>query len=205
MSTAPTKADAHSDESELLARLKAGDPQAFESIVRAHGPRMLAVARRILGREQDAQDAVQEAFFSAHRSIDRFEGDCRIATWLYRIAVNAALMRRRAASRRPERSIEELLPTFQPDGHQVRSSSPWREPADVLLARKETAEFVRRKIEDLPENYRIVLILRDIEEIETEETARLLRLSPAAVKTRLHRARQALRELLDPHFRDERR
>lgn len=190
------------DETALLAALRTGDDAAFERLVRDYGGRMLAVTRRFLASEEDAQDAVQEAFLSAFKALDRFEGQSRLGTWLHRIAVNAALMKLRTRKSRPqEQSADDLLPQFKDDGHQIHPTYGWRDEGLAALERKEDREIVRRSIENLPENYRIVLLLRDIEGRDTEETAELLGMTPNAVKTRLHRARQALRELLDPHFR----
>ncbi len=189
--------------SDLVARLRSGDPTAFEAVVREEGGRMLAVARRLLRTEDDARDAVQDAFVSALKSIDGYAGDARLSTWLHRIVVNAALMKLRTQRRRPERSIEEFLPTFLADGHQAQPPSPWRQTAPQELERLETLQLVRSRIDELPEAYRTVLLLRDIEELDTEETAKLLSCSVNAVKTRLHRARQALRALLAPHFAEE--
>ncbi len=161
---------------------------------------MLAVARRILVREADAHDAVQDAFLSAFRGLDRFDGRADASTWLHRIVLNACLMKLRAARRRPERSIEELLPQFQDDGHQRVDSRPWRPLPHGELERRELCSLVRAKIDELPQAYREVLILRDLEELDTEQTASLLSTSRGALKTRLHRARQALRTLLEPHL-----
>jgi RNA polymerase sigma-70 factor (ECF subfamily) len=190
------------DEVELVARLQSGDAAAFERLVRDFGPRMLAVARRFLGNDEDAQDALQEALLSAYRGIHRFEGQSQLGTWLHRIAANAALMRLRSRRRGEETSIDDLLPTFRSDGHQTAATSAWSRPVEELVERQETAELVRRSIDQLPENYRAVLLLRDIEERSTEEAAELLGMTSGAVKTRLHRARQALRTLLDSHMRD---
>lgn len=163
---------------------------------------MLAVARRVLQDEADARDAVQEALLAAFRSIQRFEGSARLSTWLHRIAVNTALMKLRSRRRKPEEPIDDLLPTFHEDGHRIGGGEPgWIEPVDVLLERAEVCELVRRSIDRLPESYRAVLILRDIEEMDTGEAAALLGISANAVKIRLHRARQALRTLLHPHLR----
>jgi RNA polymerase sigma-70 factor (ECF subfamily) len=186
-------------ETALVERLRRGDGTAFEELLRTHGARLLAVARRLLGNEEDARDAVQDAFLSAFRSIDRFDGQATLGTWLHRIAVNAALTKLRSRRRHPEKPIDELLPTFQEDGHQVRPPREWPDPS-AALQRHETRESVRRHIAELPEDYRAVLLLRDIEGLDTEETARMLGLNAGAVKTRLHRARQALRTLLEPEF-----
>ena len=189
------------DDAALLAALRAGDGRAYERLVRDFGGRMLAVARRILRDEDEARDAVQEAYLLAFRALPRFAGESRVSTWLHRIVVNAALMRIRRRKARPEEPIEPLLPTFRADGHATETFREWRDGADALLAQRETGELVRRAIDGLPESYRVVLVLRDLEELDTRETAERLGVTANAVKIRLHRARQALRARLDPHFR----
>jgi RNA polymerase sigma-70 factor (ECF subfamily) len=189
------------EEETLVAALKARDPDAFETLVRLHAPRLLAVSRRMLDNEEDARDAVQDAFVSAFRSIDRFQGQSKISTWLHRIVVNMSLMRLRTRRRKPEESLEPLLPTFTDDGHHAQQFSAWEESADRLVEREETRRLVRDTILGLPEQYREVLVLRDIQELDTNETARELGITPNAVKIRLHRARQALRTKLDEHLR----
>jgi RNA polymerase sigma-70 factor (ECF subfamily) len=189
------------DEPELLAALRRGDERAYELLVTRFGGRMLAVARRILRDEDEARDALQEAYLLAFRALPRFAGDARVSTWLHRIVVNAALMRIRRRKARPEEPIEPLLPSFRADGHAAEPFREWREDAEALLARRETRELVRQAIDRLPESYRLVVVLRDIDELDTAETAELLGVTPNAVKIRLHRARQALRALLDPHLR----
>jgi RNA polymerase sigma-70 factor (ECF subfamily) len=184
---------------ELITRVRAGDERACEQLVREHGPRMLALARRFFACDDDAADAVQDAFISAFRSIHEFEGDSRLTTWLHRIVVNACLMKIR--SRKEHVSIESLLPSFAADGHHAAPVRPWS--ADdggdgfARASASETRAIVRSCIDRLPEPYRAVLILRDIEEIDTRDAARTLGCTVANVKTRLHRARQALRTLLD--------
>lgn len=195
--------DAHGlDEETLLAGLRAGDDRAYEQMVRAFGGRMLAVAMRILRHEEDARDAVQTAYLSAFRSLDRFEGGCRLSTWLHRIVVNAALMRLRSRRRRPEESIEPLLPTYLDDGHHTERFSKGDLPADGLLAQEQTRAVVRACIDQLPDRYRTILLMRDIEEVSTGEVASMLGVTPNAVKIRLHRARQALGTLLRRHFKN---
>lgn len=188
------------DEADLVARLKTGQDAAFEQLVRQHSPRMLVVARRITRHEEDARDAVQDGLLSAFRSIAGFDGRSRLATWLHRIAINCALMRVRKRLR-IERSIDEFLPTFLADGHQTTPCVEWRDAAGALLAQRETQALVRAAIDELPNDYRVVLLLRDIEGLDTAETADLLGTTAGVVKTRLHRARQALRQILDNHFR----
>jgi RNA polymerase sigma-70 factor (ECF subfamily) len=180
----------------LVETLRSGDPQSFEVLVREHGGRMLATARRLVGTDDEARDVVQEAFLAAFRAIHTFAGTARLSTWLHRIVINEALMKLRSRRRRREEPIDDLLPRFHEDGHWAEPVSPWNTSSDALLERRETQALVRKAIERLPGSYRKVLVLRDIEELDTEETASLLGVTPNAVKTRLHRARQALRTLL---------
>src|SRR5262245_57571185 len=188
------------DETMLLTDLQEGNEQAFETLVRVYGGRLLAVARRFVRNDQDAQDVVQSAFLNAFRSVGQFEGQCLIGTWLHRIVVNTALMKLRSRRRKPETPIDQLLPGFQEDGHHVEQFADWCAPADELIERAETRAIVRACIDRLPDNYREVLSLRDIEELSTDESARALRMTPTAVKVRLHRARQALSTLLRKEF-----
>jgi RNA polymerase sigma-70 factor (ECF subfamily) len=187
-----------SDDAGLLKRIRSGDEGACEVLVRQHGARMLAVARRFLRTEQDSADAVQDAFLSAFRCLESFEGNSALGTWLHRIVVNACLMRLRARSRSREVRIDDLLPTFDQSGHHSHPVRAWEDEALARLTRAETRAHVRDCIDRLPDPYREVLVLRDIEELDTEQTAQQLGINAGAVKTRLHRARQALRTLLEP-------
>jgi RNA polymerase sigma-70 factor, ECF subfamily len=191
----------NADEKPLLDGLRAHDPAIVEAVVRANSGRLLAVARRMLGNEADAQDAVQDAFLNAFRGIDSFQGGAQIGTWLHRILVRAALMKLRRRRRKPETSIDDLLPRFHDDGHAVDPVAPGDGSPTAALERQEVRDQVQAAIDRLPENYRNVLVLRDIEGLGTDEAADLLGESTAAVKTRLHRARMALRGLLDPIVR----
>lgn len=187
-------------ELEMVAALRRNESTAHEEFVWRFGGQMLATARRFLACEQDCYDAVQETFISAFRAIDKFEGNSKLGTWLHRILVNVCLMKLRTRSRRHEVSIDDLLPKFDSTGHHTQSIPRWRQPAADQLQCDETRALVRRSIDMLPDDFRSVLLLRDIEEFSTEETAETLKITPGAVKTRLHRARQALRTLLEPHF-----
>ncbi len=186
----------------LIAGLQAGDADAFETLVRKYMPVLLRVARRILRSEEDARDAVQDAFISAFKSIRNFASNSQLGTWLHRIAINSSLMKLRTQRRRGEEDIDAYLPRFQEDGHQVEPTVPWNETAEAVLQRAELRDLVRESIDKLPESYRTVLLLRDIEELSTEETAKMLGINSNTVKVRLHRARQALRTILDPHMRE---
>jgi RNA polymerase sigma-70 factor (ECF subfamily) len=196
---------ASTDEALLVARLKRGEATAFDELVRGYAQHMLTVCRRLLSyHEQDAQDALQDAFVSVFKSIGTFEGASRLSTWLHRIAANAALMKIRARNRRPERAIEDLLPRFKEDGHHLDPPAPWSDRADLQAEHEETRAFVRRAIDQLPENYRTALLLRDIEQLSNDQVADILGITPNAVKIRVHRAHQALRTLLDGRFREAR-
>ena len=188
------------DEADLIRALRRGDEWAFEVMVRTYGGRLFAVARRICANDEDARDVLQSAYLSAFRSLAGFEGSCQLSTWLHRIVVNTALMRLRSQKRKPEDSIETLLPSFIEDGHHVEQFSEWSMPADRLLEQQHVRATVRECIAQLPENYRQVLMLRDIEELSTDEVARLMNMTTVAVKVRLHRARQALSTLLRREF-----
>ena len=181
----------------LVARLQRGDSAAFEVLVRGHGGRLLSVARRLLGSNEDAEDAVQESFIKAFKAIHTFEERAQLHTWLHRIVVTTSLMKLRERRRKPQASIDDLLPSFTTDGHQTTESHEW---SDAVLERKETASIVRQAIAMLPDQHRAVLVLRDIEERDTAETAAILGATTTVVKVRLHRARQALRTLLDREF-----
>lgn len=189
-------------EAELLDALRSGQEGAFETLVRTHSPRMLSVCRRILRSEEEARDALQEAFISAFRAIHTFEGGSLLGTWLHRIAINAALMRLRSRKRHPEESIEDLLPRFTDSGLLAFEPRDWSPSALQMMETRERREFVRNCIDRLPEAPRLVLLLRDIQELDTAETAAALGVSEGVVKVRLHRARHALRMLLAVRFQE---
>ena len=192
--------DHKTSEDELLARLRAGEDLAFEELVRAYGPRLLGLTRRLLGNEDDARDAVQEAFLSAFRALEGFDGSSRLSTWVHRIAVNAALMKLRTRERKPLSSIEDLMPQFTETGGLWDSlPSTWGNPGE-RLQQKETRLAVRAAIEKLPPDSRTALHLRDIEGLSMVTVAELLDVSSNTARVRVHRARQALRSLLDPLF-----
>ncbi|MCB9898252.1 MAG: sigma-70 family RNA polymerase sigma factor [Planctomycetes bacterium] len=189
------------DDETLLPALRAGDERAFATMVEATAGRLLAVARRFMRSDDEAHDVLQDAYLQAFRKIGGFEGHSKLTTWLHRIVVNAALMKLRSKARVRETSIEDLLPHFRDDGHHLELPGAWTETGADLAERAELAQTVRQAIDTLPDSYRNVILLRDIEGLSTEEAANVLEVSPNAVKTRLHRARVALRTVLDPHMR----
>ena len=174
-----------------------------EQLVRDNIGWMLVLAKRILRDRALAEDAVQDAFLDALRSLDTFEGRSSLKTWLHRITVNASLMKLRQLKRLGEQSIDEYLPEF--DRYDCRIEAPWSNlaRAEDMLENERLRALVSEKIAILPDAYRIVLQLRDIEEYDTGEVATLLDISTSNVKVRLHRARAALKKLLEPILRGE--
>jgi RNA polymerase sigma-70 factor (ECF subfamily) len=188
------------DSNALVLAMQSGECRAYEKLLDNLGPRLLATARRMCGTESDAHDVLQDACVSCFKNIADFKGESSIYTWLHRIVVTTALMRLRKKKRRGEASVEPLLPTYYDDGHRVDARTEWPESPHAAAEKQESRELVRQYIDQLPANYREVVMLRDIEELDTTETAKLLGVNEGVVKTRLHRARQALRTLLEPHF-----
>ncbi|MCC7367795.1 MAG: sigma-70 family RNA polymerase sigma factor [Chloroflexi bacterium] len=162
------------------------DSAAFEQLVEEYGDRVYGIALRITGSPADAEDAMQDAFLQAFRSWPSFRGESSPTTWLYRIAVNAALMRVR--SRRPVEPLDDVLETDE--------IVEWSADALQAVLRGELNEQIGAGIARLPDEMRVVLILRDIESLSTAETAATLDITEAAVKSRLHRARTILRAYL---------
>lgn len=185
-------------EADLVVRLKRRDATAFAELVNAYGPRMMTVARRILQCEQESCDAVQDAFLSAFQAFNSFRGDAALSTWLHRIVANACLMRLRSRRRWLALDCERLSPQFDAQRRPSRWHAQSRHAAPDHLCDDEVRRQVRACIDRLPTNYREILILRDLEELDTSETAELLGVSESLVKTRLHRGRLALRNLLAP-------
>jgi RNA polymerase sigma-70 factor (ECF subfamily) len=186
------------DERQLVARLKAGDQTAYAELVEQHAGRIYSLALRMMGDEAAAEDILQETFMNAFRAIDRFEERSSLGTWLYRIANNTALMQLRR--KEPATfSMDEPLETD--DGGEVpRQFFDFCCLPERDLLSEEAREEMRKAIDDLPETLRVVFLLRDIEGLNTKEAAQELGLSVPAVKTRLMRARLALRERLAAYF-----
>jgi RNA polymerase sigma-70 factor, ECF subfamily len=182
----------------LIAHLRSGDGPATERFVREHAGWMLALAQRYVRDASHAEDCVQEAFLQAFRSIGAFEGRSALKSWLHRILVNTALMKLRSRRMALEQPAEDILAHV--DRQRCCMPACWAEVATPheILERKETRDLVIAKLMELPDSYRIVLLLRDIEGMSTEATARALAMTEGAVKVRLHRARAAFKMLVAP-------
>lgn len=198
------------DERELVARAQQGDRDALAEIVTTHQQKVYQVALRMCGNPQDAEETLQETFLSAMTALPRFEQRARLSTWLYRIASNACLMRRRAAASRPEVALVEGSDRPGPDSTDDEALSPtppryfvdWSGLPEAMLLDAELRDVLEAAIADLPPDLRIVLIWRDLEGLSTAETAEVVGISQANVKVRLHRARMRLREALTAYFQE---
>jgi RNA polymerase sigma-70 factor (ECF subfamily) len=180
----------------LVRRLQSGDRSAFREIVARHQARLFRVALRFTRDETLAQDALQDAFLQAFRKIDQFESQSALSTWLHRVTVNAALMRLRSQKRHHEIPLEETSPRYTDGGELAEPVDDWSTAVDDGVIQSELALHAARAVDELPEGYRSIFILRELEDLSTEEVADILDLSISAVKTRLHRARLSLRKTL---------
>ena len=189
---------AREDEHLLVAAAKNGNDASFEELVNRYEGKILRLTRNITGNREDAEDAMQEAFLKAYAHLEGFQGDSRFYTWLVRIAANEALMRLRR--RRPGQfSIDQ--PSQGDSDLMPRELEDWRPNPEREYAYAEMQQILGDAMEKLEDEYRIVLVLRDLEELSTQETAEALGMSVSAVKSRLLRARLKLREKLNRHFR----
>jgi RNA polymerase sigma-70 factor (ECF subfamily) len=182
----------------LVEQIRLGDRDSFEILVKRYQGKVYGLGLRLLGNADDAEEVLQETFLQIYQKLDSFRGEAKFSTWLYRIATNQALMRLRFNQRRPVESLEEFLPKYNEEGRLARLELDYGRAAraDQLLENQELAQKTMEAIGRLPEAYRAPLVLRDLEELSTEETAKILDLEPNLVRTRLHRARLMLRGYL---------
>lgn len=186
-------------ESELVQKAGAGCRDAFYQLVQPCERVLFASAMAILNNEADAEEAAQEAVLKAFTNIGRFRGDCKFSTWITQICINEARLKIRKARKRLYQSIDE--PENGEDGDYFpRDFADWREIPSEAFQRKELREALQRAMASLPEKYREVLILRDIQHLSIEETAQALGIGKGNVKTRLLRARLQMRDALAPGF-----
>lgn len=181
----------------LVSRLKCGDEKAVEEVVKAHAGWMLGVARRMTNCDADAADCVQESFEVLIQKIGKFEGRSLLKTWLHKVLINQSLMKIRKRSNLHEQPLEDYLPEFDTNGFYVGPVRISDESVEALISEKETCDRVRASIAQLPDTYRVILLLRDIEGFTSSETAMILDIEDSAVRTRLHRGRLALKKALE--------
>ncbi len=181
----------------LLAQLRRTDTGAAEALVGAYGDRVYRLAIRITGNASDAEEVVQDAFWSVLRNIGTFRGDASLGSWIYRILVNAAYQNvRRRRHRRDEICLEDVLPSFQEDGRHAGQISDWSARIDDPAIQTELRDALDAAIEDLPPEYRVAIVLRDVEGCSMREVADALNISVANAKSRVHRGRLFLRKRL---------
>jgi RNA polymerase sigma-70 factor (ECF subfamily) len=188
------------DDLTLLADAAAGDASALEALMSRYATPMYRLARGITRNEADAEEVVQDVFLTIVRKGSGFEGRSALSSWIYRITTNTALNKRRGRRDERETSIEEHLPTYLDDGHRAGDRAyvlaDWSSTPERELLAGEAREVLHAALDTLPSHYRAVLALRDVEELSNEEVANVIGESVASVKSRLHRARMALREQL---------
>lgn len=178
-------------------------PPTPEVVFREYAPRIYNLARRMLGNDADAEDVTQDVLLQVVRKLDTFRGDAQFSTWLHRVTVNAALAHRQKRANRQKResgeASEDLLETAAPETAVKR----WNVSPDEPVLAAEQAAVIEKAINELPEPFRDVYLLADVEGLPNAEIGEMLGLSVAAVKSRLHRARMRMRDLLAPHFESE--
>lgn len=188
----------------LVERARVKDEAAFEELVGRYEDKLYRLAMRFVRNETDAQEILQEAFLSAWRNLPTFEGRAQFGSWMYRVTVNAALMLLRSRNRHPEVTVDDVEPTTLnnavAENSQMRATTDWSQRPDEQLQSGEMRKHIQASVDALPDGLRTVFLLRDVEEMSTEDTAEMLGMSVPAVKTRLHRARLALREAIGQYF-----
>jgi len=184
----------------LVQKAQAGDFRAFQDLVNRYEGKVYRLAMRMLRNQQDAEDALQETFLQVYRGLKNFEGRSSFSTWLFRLATNVCLMKIRHRGTEPSQllPLEEYLPQHEEGQHPLIQD--WPDLPDEILLNKESREKMMEALEKLPPEYRAVFVLRDLEGLSNAQTAEAMGISVPAVKSRLHRARLALRGLLSAYF-----
>lgn len=183
-------------DAELAQKIASGDHGAFESLMRRYNRVLYRTARSILKDDTEAEDALQDAYLQAYRAMAKFRGDATLSTWLTRIVINEAIARSRKTARRAQVFVIGAAPQEEPEAAEVDMSESHMERPEQAAARAETRRLLEKKIDDLPDAFRTVFILRALEEMTVEETAACLSIPEATVRTRYFRAKGLLREAL---------
>jgi RNA polymerase sigma-70 factor, ECF subfamily len=182
------------DETGITERIARGDQVAFEWLMRRHNSRLFRVARAILKNDEEAEDALQEAYLDAYQRAATFRGSSQLSTWLTRIVINRALMRLR--KQRKERVVVPFDDGSRDSGHRSEIADNKAEPPPEIAMRKQVRRMIERRIDELPIAFRTVFVMREVEEMTAEEVADCLSIPAATVRTRLFRARALLRDAL---------
>jgi RNA polymerase sigma-70 factor (ECF subfamily) len=209
-SLSPSQPDLSSlSDEELVARARQKDFGAFEILLGRYEDKVFRLAFRFVRNESEAKEILQDTFLAIWRKLDTFKGDSLFSSWVYRVAANTALMRLRSQRRHPQISTEDLPAGFldnyrpvdgDPSGHLPSPGENWAKRPDDQLQSDELRRHIQAAVDALPDLYRTVFLVRDVEGLSTEETAEVLGISVPTVKTRLHRARIALREAIAKYF-----
>jgi RNA polymerase sigma-70 factor, ECF subfamily len=186
-------------EAEMIARILAGERELFYDLIKPYERSVFITAYSVVRSEADAEEIAQEAILKAYKALGRFRGDSKFSTWLVRITLNEALMRRRRSRPGSEVPLEEFIDDADGD-FTPAVLTDWREIPSEALDRKELRDLLQRAIDELPQNYREVLIMRDVREMNIAETAQLLGVSEGVVKTRLFRARLMMQKIVAPQL-----
>lgn len=187
----------------LVERARNKDFAAFEQLMGRYEDKVYRLAFRFVRNESEAKEILQDTFLAIWRKLDTFKGDAQFSSWVYRVAANAALMRLRSQRRHPEISTEDLPAGYldqQQYGQMLSPGENWARRPDDELQSGELRRHIQAAVDALPDIYRTVFLVRDVEGLSTEETAEMLGISVPTVKTRLHRARMALREAIATYF-----
>ena len=185
------------DEAELIRRLQAKDEAALEAVMAQYEARVFGLALRLTGNRQDAEEVLQDVFWTVFQKIETFRGDAKLSSWLYRIATNAALMKLRKRPKVKEIPLEEELgPAMTEEGMIAEPVADWSRLPNDELDRKELGQRIEQALHLLPADYRSVVVLRDVEGLSAQEACEVLSLSETALKSRLHRGRLFLRKQL---------
>ena len=195
-----TKISDEIQDEELVRRIRTGDRDQFEVLAKRYASKIYGLAMRLTRNPWDAKDLVQDIFLLVYTKLDGFRGESAFGTWLYKVALNCIYMKLRQRKHAAEESIDDYLPKFDERGTMLGTVRTFREDPESEAIRHQSTAAVREAIARLPLEYRMVLVARDIDDLSGEETAEALCLTVPAVKSRLHRARLFLRQLLENRF-----
>ncbi len=189
---------------ELVKKAQTGDYPAFEDLVRRYQDRVYRLALGMIQVPAEAEEVVQDTFLNIFKNIKEFRGDAAISSWIFRVTANTALMALRRQRRKPHLSLEDAGPDFSEDGtRHVQEPTDWTIKPNELVLSGELKELIQTTMANLPEKYRLVLLLKDVEGLSNEEVAEALGLTVPTVKARLHRSRLIVRDQLDHYFRNQ--
>ncbi len=190
------------DDNVLLEELRSGSPEAVEALFERFHGKIYGLAMSILKNESDAEEAVQDVFLTVVQKAHTFKGNSALYSWIYRICVNACLMRLRRKRRHETVPIEDFMPVFTEDGMHANPIVDWSDEVERKMLDRELGQVIGRFTDDLPEKYRVIFLLSDVEGLSNEETSQILGLTVPAVKSRLHRARLYLREQMGRYLQE---